>query len=255
MLYGFGNPLSKIGFESITVLWCLGIRFFGAAAVMLLLFGRRTVRTLRAAPLKAWLPCSLAMAAAYASCNLALEYTTATNVGFLMSLPVLFTPALARLVLKRPYPKGVIPIQLAVIAGLYLLCCGSESGSFTFGIGEVLGLVCALSLAAALVFSEGAMPGIDPVSMAAAQATVTGVLCLAAALLCTCLSYVLQNTALTRLSSYTVSLLQCTQPVLTAVCSYLLLRERLTAAGIAGAVIIVACVVLENRQSGRKQTA
>ena len=170
VLYGFGNPLSKIGFESITVLWCLGIRFFGAAAVMLLLFGRRTVRTLRAAPLKAWLPCSLAMAAAYASCNLALEYTTATNVGFLMSLPVLFTPALARLVLKRPYPKGVIPIQLAVIAGPYLLCCGGESGSFIFGIGEVLGLVCALSLAAALVFSEGAMPGIDPVSMAAAQA-------------------------------------------------------------------------------------
>lgn len=235
------------------------------------------MRTLRGAPLKAWLPCSLAMAAAYASCNLALQFTTATNVGFLMSLPVLFTPALMRLVLKRPYPRRVIPIQLAVIAGLYLLCCGGESGSFTFGIGEVLGLVCALSLAVALVFSERAMPGIDPVSMATAQTVVTGVLCLAAllfddtavlpqvtttgwlvvaylALLCTCLSYVLQNTALTRLSSYTVSLLQCTQPVLTAVCSYLLLRERLTAVGIAGAVIIVACVVLENRQSGRKQT-
>ena len=42
VLYGFGNPLSKIGFESITVLWCLGIRFSGAAALMLLLFGRRT---------------------------------------------------------------------------------------------------------------------------------------------------------------------------------------------------------------------
>ena len=105
VLYGFGNPLSKIGFESITVLWCLGIRFSGAAALMLLLFGRRTVRTLRAAPLKAWLPCSLAMAAAYASCNMALQFTTATNVGFLMSLPVLFTPALARLVLKRPYHR------------------------------------------------------------------------------------------------------------------------------------------------------
>ena len=105
VLYGFGNSLSKIGFESITVLWCLGIRFSGAAALMLLLFGRRTVRTLRAAPLKAWLPCSLAMAAAYASCNMALQFTTATNVGFLMSLPVLFTPALARLVLKRPYHR------------------------------------------------------------------------------------------------------------------------------------------------------
>ncbi len=278
VLYGFGNPLSKIGFQSITVLWCLGIRFSGAAALMLLLFGQRTVRTLRAAPLKTWLPCSLAMAAAYASCNMALQFTTATNVGFLMSLPVLFTPALARLLLKRPYPKRVIPIQLAVIVGLYLLCCGGESGGFTFGIGEVLGLVCALSLAIALVFSERAMPGIDPVSMATAQATVTGVLCLAAALIfddaaalahvtptawlvvaylaltCTCLSYVLQNTALTRLSSYTVSLLQCTQPILTAACSYLLLRERLTAVGLTGAAIIVACVVLENWQSSRMHT-
>ena len=218
------------------------------------------------------------MAAAYASCNMALQFTTATNVGFLMSLPVLFTPALARLLLKRPYPKRVIPIQLAVIVGLYLLCCGGESGGFTFGIGEVLGLVCALALAAALVFSEKAMPGIDPVSMATAQATVTGVLCLTAALLfddaaalahvtptawlvvaylaltCTCLSYVLQNTALTRLSSYTVSLLQCTQPILTAACSYLLLRERLTAVGLTGAAIIVVCVVLENWQNSRMHT-
>lgn len=276
VLYGFGNPLSKIGFRSITVLWCLGIRF-SAAAVLMLLFGQRTVRTLRAAPVKAWLPCSLAMAVAYASCNMALQFTTATNVGFLMSLPVLFTPALAWLLLKRPYPRRIIPVQLAVIVGLYLLCCGGESGSFTFGIGEVLGLVCALALAAALVFSERSLPGIDPVSMATAQATVTGVLCLTAALLfddvtvlpqvtttawlvvaylaltCTCLSYVLQNTALTRLSSYTVSLLQCTQPILTAACSYLLLRERLTAVGLIGAAIIVACVVWENWQSGRQQ--
>ncbi len=73
------------------------------------------------------------------------------------------------------------------------------------------------------------------------------------ALTCTCLSYMLQNTALTRLSSYTVSLLQCTQPILTAACSYLLLRERLTVVGLTGAAIIVACVVWENWQSGRQQ--
>lgn len=98
VLYGFGNPLSKIGFESITVLWCLGIRFSGAAA---------------------------------------------------------------------------------------------------------------------LIFDDVAV---------LPQVTVTGWLVVAyLALLCTCLSYVLQNTALTRLSSYTVSLLQCTQPILTAACSYLLL--------------------------------
>ena len=129
MLYGFGNPLSKIGFESITVLWCLGIRFSGAAA---------------------------------------------------------------------------------------------------------------------LIFDDVAV---------LPQVTVTGWLVVAyLALLCTCLAYVLQNTALTRLSSYTVSLLQCTQPILTAACSYLLLRERLTAVGLTGAAIIVVCVVLENWQNSRMHT-
>ena len=116
---------------------------------------------------------------------------------------------------NRWYPRRIIPIQLAVIVGVYLLCCGGESGGFAFGIGEVLGLVCALALAAALIFDDVAV---------LPQGTVTGWLVVAyLALLCTCLSYVLQNTALTQLSSYTVSLLQCTQPILTAACSYLLL--------------------------------
>ena len=34
VLYGFGNPLSKIDFQSITVLWCLGIRFSGGAPMI-----------------------------------------------------------------------------------------------------------------------------------------------------------------------------------------------------------------------------
>ena len=99
MLYGFGNPLSKIGFQSITVLWCLGIRFSGAAALMLLLFGRRTVRTLRAAPLKAWLPCSLAMAAAYASCNMALTRLSSYTVSLLQCTQPILTAACSYLLL------------------------------------------------------------------------------------------------------------------------------------------------------------
>lgn len=274
VVYGFGNPLSKIGFESISALWCLGIRFSGSAVLMLLLFGKRTWKAVKSAPVSSWLPCSLAMAAAYSSCNLALQFTTATNVGFLMSLPVLFTPLLERFLLKRPYPFQAIPVQLLVIVGLYLLCFGG--GSFAFGIGEALALVCALAVALALVFSEASLSSIDPVSMATAQTTVTGIVCLTAAfifddtavlknvtteawlvvaylaLTCTCLSYVLQNTALTKLSSYTVSMLQCTQPILTALFSFIMLKERLTLPGLIGAGIIMVCVVFENYQSAKR---
>lgn len=129
VLYGFGNPLSKIGFESITVLWCLGIRFSGAAALMLLLFGRRTVRTLRAAPLKAWLPCSLAMAAAQA-----------TVTGVLCLAALIFDDVAV-------LPQGTVTGWL-VVAYLALLCTclsylllgGEAVGDRTGGSGAYRGL-------------------------------------------------------------------------------------------------------------------
>ena len=87
----------------------------------------------------------------------------------------------------------------------------------------VFGLLLVLIRSLGIRFSGAAALIFDDVAVLP-QGTVTGWLVVAyLALLCTCLSYVLQNTALTRLPSYTVSLLQCTQPILTAACSYLLL--------------------------------
>lgn len=62
--------------------------------------------------------------------NLALEGTTATNVGFIMSLSVIFAPLLSIIVLQRPYKLSHLPIQLLVIFGMYLLC--SNGGTFSF---------------------------------------------------------------------------------------------------------------------------
>ena len=62
------------------------------------------------------------------------------------------------------------------------------------------------------------------------------------AIACTFLGYLLQNFALTRISERSVALLQTLCPVLTAGFSFVLLGERLTIAGIMGALIIVLCV-------------
>ena len=62
---------------------------------------------------------------------------------------------------------------------------------------------------------------------------------------CTLAGYLLQNAALTTLSSRTAALLHCACPVLTAVFSRFVLDERLSVAGIIGAVIILICVVAE----------
>ena len=123
---------------------------------------------------------------------------------------------------KKPQKKdaGCLTALASQPKPNYLLPCIGAAGCAVFGLLLVLirSLGIRFSGAAALIFDDVAV---------LPQGTVTGWLVVAyLALLCTCLSYVLQNTALTRLSSYTVSLLQCTQPILTAACSYLLLGGR-----------------------------
>ena len=49
------------------------------------------------------------LAVGYIACNLALDVTTATNVGFLVALPVVFAPFIAQVVRHVRYPRAMIP--------------------------------------------------------------------------------------------------------------------------------------------------
>jgi len=114
VVYGFGNPLTKIAYESITPFWLLTFRFLMALLVFFIFFGKRILNQLKEVKLSQYLPASLCMALAYITCNLALNWTSATNVGFLMSLPVIFTPFLAVLILHQKYNIKYLPLQLIV---------------------------------------------------------------------------------------------------------------------------------------------
>jgi len=268
VVYGFGNPLTKIAYESISALWCLTIRFALAFLLFMLFFGKRIVKSLRAARFADYFPAALCMTLAYTSCNLALARTSATNVGFLMSFSVVFAPILSAIVEKKRFRPAQIPLLAAVVAGLYLLCCNGHA--FAFGAGEAIALVTAISVAGGLVFGERALKSLDAVTISATQAGMTAALNLVLALLlddmsalamvrpeawgvvaylavfCTCFAYMMQNAALKHISASAVSLLQCTQPILTALISFLLLNERLTTMGLIGAGMIMLCIIAQN---------
>lgn len=267
IIFGSGSAITKLAYESISPLWCLVIRFGLAAAVFAVLFGPRMVRGLKNARLGDWLPAALCMAVSYISCNVALDLTTATNVGFLMALPVVFTPVVAALVLRQRYKLIHLPFQVVVVVGLYLLC--SSGGSFSFGLGEACALLTAISLAGALVFGERGLARMDVVTISGTQIGVTFVACLVGALVfekpldvvavqpiawgtivflalaSTCLTFALQNMALTKLPSSTVSMLLTGEPIFTALFSWGILGETLSAVGLVGAVLIIVCVVGE----------
>lgn len=276
VIYGFGNPLTKIAFESITPFWSLSVRFTIAFLVFMLFFGKRITSSIKSVKPKVYLPASICMAAAYITCNLALNWTSATNVGFLMSLPVIFAPILALLAYKVKYRLIHVPVQIVVVIGLYLLCF--DGNSFVFGKGEVTALITAISIAGALVFGEESLKQLDAAAVSAAQAGITALISLPCALIfestkvlsqvtlpawtvvlylaifCTNIAYMLQNSALKHISAQAVSMLQCTQPILTAIISYFLLGEKLSTQGIIGAAIIIICIIAENIITTKEQS-
>lgn len=268
IIYGFGNAFTKVAFESISPFWCLTVRFGLASLLFVILFGKGVLAQLRGTKAAQWLPAGLFMAAAYIFCNMALDKTSATNVGFLTALPVVFAPFLAAVVFSRRYRFIHLPVQLAVIGGLYLLCC--NGGSFSFGAGEALAILTSLCNAGALVFGEKAMRHLDVAALSTVQVSLTFFLSLAGALtlegdfsfqqvtgsgwvvvgyltiFCTCIAFALQNLALTHISSNTVSMLICSQPVCTAAVAAVVLGEGLNGIGLVGAAVIVVCILAEN---------
>lgn len=273
LIFGLGSAITKLAYDSVTPLWCMVLRFGLAFLVFAVPFGKHIFTQLRSARLRDWLPAAAGMAVSYIGANIALDLTTATNVGFLVALPVVFAPFIAIPVLRRRYRLYHLPFQLAVVLGLFLLC--SNGGSFAFGPGEALALLGSVGIACALVFGEKGLANLSVVTISATQVGLTFVCSLVGALLfeppldvvavtpvawgviaflalaSTCLTFALQNIALTKLESSTVSMLLTGEPVFTAAFSFLVLGESLSVIGLAGSAIIVACVVGETYLDGR----
>ena len=266
LVYGFGDPISKIAFEVTPVYTMMTVRYLIAFAVSFTVFHKRITRTVRTVPVKAWLIPGICISLHYILNNVALALTDATSVAFLRSLSIVITPAFAFLVYRTSYKWQHIVLQILVLPGMYLLCVrGGLSGA---GTGEAVALVAAFMSAGALVFSKRYLDTVDPVSMTALMAGCSAGIALIGSLIfeggirletttpqawaiivylaiaCTFLGYLMQNLALTRISDRSVALIQSLCPVMTAVFSFFLLGETLSTAGMAGAGIIVASVAL-----------
>ena len=266
LVYGFGDPISKIAFEVTPVYTMMTVRYLIAFAVSFTVFHKKITRTVRTVPVKAWLIPGICISLHYILNNVALALTDATSVAFLRSLSIVITPAFAFLVYRTSYKWQHIVLQILVLPGMYLLCVrGGLSGA---GTGEAMALVAAFMSAGALVFSKRYLDMVDPVSMTALMAGCSAGIALIGSLIfeggirletitpqawaiilylaiaCTFLGYLMQNLALTRISDRSVALIQSLCPVMTAVFSFFLLGETLSTAGMAGAGIIVASVAL-----------
>lgn len=269
LFFGFGDPISKNAFSVVPVFTLLFTRYLLALLTLVVFSGKRIAAGLRRCRVRDWIGPALCIALANVVGNVAITLTAATSVAFLRSLSTVMTPLLALALLRRKYSRRHIPIQLFVVAGLYLLC--GRGGLSGFGPGEALALLTALLLSGALVLGQKSLCRVDPLTLSAVQTATAAVLAgtctfsldgglsslsaatpgvwgvvLYLAIPCTVGGFLLQNAALTAVSARTVSLVQSICPVTTALFSFLLLGERLSPLGLLGAGVIVACVAAES---------
>ncbi len=269
ILYGIMDVVSKQAYQIMSVYCFLFLRYVLATAIMLALWGKQIFSELRRASASSYIVPGLCMSSAFIFSNLALRFTSATNMSFIRSLSALIAPLLALLFFGQRYRIKDVLLQLFMLVGLYLLC--AKGGLGRFGMGEVFTLIAATLVAGSLVFGKTALDHISAKTLSFVQTALAVVFCgismlisgsmhelmlagslrmilylLYAAIGCTIIGYLLQNVALVHISAKQVGIVQCLYPIATALVAYSVLGEKLSLLGVLGAVIITVCVLLEN---------
>jgi len=189
--WGFGFTWAKAGGETInrrlglgvgaaigpTLL--LGVRFVLGALLMLTVFPRAR---------RGWSRATVARSLALGSLlgvgmilqHLGLDRSSEAVTAFLTSLTILFVPILMTVALRRP-PAPIFwgAVALATL-GIWLMTGATPRG---FGVGELLGLACALVFSVMLIAVNLIVPRDDPWRLTVGQFVIAAVITLAMCLL------------------------------------------------------------------------
>ncbi|MBI9101508.1 MAG: EamA family transporter [Spirochaetales bacterium] len=150
LIWGGTFAVIKNGLSQASPLILMGFRFTLACLVFGIIFHRSLGRISRQV-LRDGSILGLLMFISYSLQTLGLEHTTASRSGFITYSFALFTPPLQLLILKRkPALKNLIGL-IVVFGGLFFIS-KPESGSFNKG--DLMTLICAISLAFYVIYLD-----------------------------------------------------------------------------------------------------
>lgn len=200
------------------------------------------------------------IAALYLSQTIGLQYTSASNSGFITGLFILFTPLLALAAGILPSRKRIIAVVISII-GLFLL-----TGITGINRGDLLTLVAAFTYAVHIVLTGKYVKTSDPYALAFQQFLTTGILCLALALMTsqplgvttqatwwiiiglaifpTASAFLIQAIAQKHTGPVKVALIFALEPVFAAIFAWTVGGESFTLKATAGGLLIVAGMVI-----------
>jgi drug/metabolite transporter (DMT)-like permease len=260
-IWGGTFVIVKIGIESISPFLFVAVRFTIGAILFALIFFRR-LSSIRWSAI--WKGCilGLLLGIGLALQTAGLQFTTASNSGFITGMMVVFTP-LAQLVIERRMPKfGNVLGVLIVTLGLYLL---TSPGTWGFNFGDLLVLIAAFLFGIYIVYLDIFTKREETFAIAFTQTVCTALVAwmlvpfeaprivfntdLLGILFYTgFLATVVTTYTQTRFQKDTTptraAIIFTLEPVLSAILAYFVLNEILGVTGIIGGALIIAGILV-----------
>lgn len=262
LFWGTTFIVSKIALEEISLLNYLVIRLTLAALAMNIIAFRYR-KDLNKSTLKDGALIGIFLFFSYLFQMWGIQYTSASNAGFITGMHVALVPVFGVLIFKdRPQIAPVIGVALAFM-GLFLLSGGSLS---KLNIGDFLVFICAINVTFHVIFTGKFAPKHNIYLLTAVQLSTTAILSiifsffstnliveltfnifavlLYLALFGTVFTFLMQ-TAMQRFTTATrTALVFAMEPVFAALFAFLIAGETLSLLGWAGGILIISGMIV-----------
>lgn len=236
---------------------------FGTAFIITALFFFKRIRNADRTVIKYSIILGVLAVIAVLSMTFGVQYTTASNAGFLISLSVVMIPLISVVVLKK---KIKAKLLLSVILATIGIVCLTLNEQLTINKGDILCILCATSFAVQVLIMERIPKTADSVAIGALQLGITAVVnfilsfslenftvpsdlkvwgvIVILGVFCTAFCYIIQIYALKNTSAIQAGIILSLEPVFSAIFAYIFLGELLSKQGYIGAILLFISVIL-----------
>jgi len=251
LIWGVTFPVVKVAVESVSPFVFNSLRFFIACALFLPFVSLDGFRD--------GFKIGIATFLGYSFQTIGLQYTTATNAGFITSLYVVLAPILAFLLYGMSLRGIEVLSTIVALVGLFLL-----TGYEGFNVGDILMLACAFAFAMEIAMIAHYSRGVNPTQLAFWQIFAVAVLStpfalmtdrfvlnkdvivalIVTAVLATFVAKLMQNHLQRWTKPADASVIMSMEGVFSHIFSIFMLGESLTPMQYVGAGLIVSAVIL-----------
>ena len=262
---GTSFMFSKLLLTDMGPLSLLGIRFLLAFIIIFAIFFRYIKKAVKKDPNV--IRISMILGAINFLCMaselIGLQYTTSSTCAFIENSAIVIVPVMEAFLLRRAPSWQIIVCSVLTMGGIALITVGS--GFDGFGLGEFLCVIAALTFAIAIIINGRSSRIHDSFTIGLLTVGTMGFMAITAALVfesphlpntseqwmmlimlvlvCTCLGFVLQPVAQSRISIQMAGVMFGLNPLTAAVLGWIFMGEALGTAGVIGGLLIIVGIV------------